>query len=233
MLGDEIVSNPFRDLLIDVLSGTGAYNREDLADILVDNFDPASFAQIIHNADAEPFKSIGLSDHNISILMSEFTHSLTMKLDRMVNAESTTIQLQRDGEEEFVPLKQLSVGEMCSAVLSLVLLERDRPLLIDQPEDDLDHEFVIDSVVASIRAIKATRQLITTTHNPNIPVIGDAELVIKVRKIAGGNRCEIQVSGGLEIPSVMAEVLMLDGGKDAFLLRHDRYLSTTEVVPVV
>ena len=58
-------------------------------------------------------------------------------------------------------------------------------------------------------------------------MIGDAELVIKVRKVAGGSRCEIQVSGGLEIPSVTAEVQMLDGGKDAFLLRHERYLSTT------
>jgi len=72
----------------------------------------------------------------------------------------------------------LSTGQKCTAILPILLLESDRPLLIDQPEDNLDNldnRFIFETVVDSIRKIKRRRQLIFVTHNPNIPVLGEAE----------------------------------------------------------
>ncbi|MFW5750942.1 MAG: AAA family ATPase, partial [Planctomycetota bacterium] len=71
----------------------------------------------------------------------------------------------------------LSTGQKCTAILPILLLDSDTPLLIDQPEDNLDNRFVFEAVVESVRRVKASRQLIFITHNPNIPVLGEAEQV--------------------------------------------------------
>ena len=64
-----------------------------------------------------------------------------------------------------------------SKILPILLLDSDRPLLIDQPEDNLDNGFVYETLLPIIRTVKTRRQLIFVTHNPNIPVLGDAERV--------------------------------------------------------
>jgi ABC-type lipoprotein export system ATPase subunit len=56
------------------------------------------------------------------------------------------------------------------------------PLIIDQPEDDLDNAFIFSSVVATLRSIKERRQVILVTHNANIAVLGDSELILPMRR---------------------------------------------------
>ena len=63
-------------------------------------------------------------------------------------------------------------------MLSLILLENPAPLLIDQPEDDLDNHFIFDQIVTTLRKEKEKRQFLIATHNANIPVSGDAELIM-------------------------------------------------------
>jgi len=71
----------------------------------------------------------------------------------------------------------LSTGQKCTTILPILLLESESPLLIDQPEDNLDNRFIYETVVKSVSEMKAKRQLLFVTHNPNIPVLGDAEKV--------------------------------------------------------
>jgi len=79
----------------------------------------------------------------------------------------------RDGEQ-WKDSKELSTGQKCTVILPILLLESEKPLLIDQPEDNLDNRYVSAKVVSTINAVKQQRQLILVTHNPNIPVLGDA-----------------------------------------------------------
>ena len=72
------------------------------------------------------------------------------------------------------------------------------------------HAFIINSIVEGIRTAKPSRQIIAATHNPNIPVLGDAEMVFRVARQAGDDICRVRISGGLELPEVTAEVQSLE-----------------------
>src|ERR1700680_4097901 len=77
---------------------------------------------------------------------------------------------------------QLSLGQQQSVLLSIHLFSKSNdPLVIDQPEDNLDSEFIYKTCVRSLRKVKETRQVILVTHNANIAVLGDAELIVPLR----------------------------------------------------
>jgi ABC-type lipoprotein export system ATPase subunit len=132
--------------------------------------------------------------------------------------------LKRANEANYSTLDELSYGERCSAILGIALLSKGKPLIIDQPEDELDHEFITKDIVSGIKSIKGERQIIVASHNPNIPALGDAELVIRVVKQPGKARCTILEEGSLEEESITRHVLELDGGPDAFDLRRRKYM---------
>ncbi|MCF7676409.1 MAG: hypothetical protein K9N23_13720 [Akkermansiaceae bacterium] len=118
----------------------------------------------------------------------------------------------------------LSASQKCAAILPILLLEGNAPLIIDQPEDNLDNRFVHETVVSALKAVKSTRQVILVTHNPGIPVLGEASRVIVMQSdgLGGGVKKSDSVNGcGAEI------VTLLDGGQDAFDLRSSRQTRKT------
>ena len=167
-------------------------------------------------------ETAGLASGDANRLLA-ISEQLRLRVERVATPALPSIRLRREGESDYSGLHALSVGEKCSAILSVALLNRGKPLVIDQPEDDLDYAFVTQSIVESIRTVKQGRQVISATHNPNIPVLGDAELVLRVARRPGQDFCEIRVAGGLEVPAVTAEVQQLEGGEDAFERRRQRY----------
>jgi len=129
---------------------------------------------------------------------------------------------------EYRPLKPpagqpgLSTGQKCTVILSLILVERHAPLIIDQPEDDLDNEFVYREVVQTLRREKERRQFIVATHNANIPVAGDAELIIALQ--ADEDHGWIEHLGSIDDPNMRKPVEdILEGGKEAFEVRQRKY----------
>lgn len=114
----------------------------------------------------------------------------------------------------------LSTGQKCTTILPILLLDSDRPLLIDQPEDNLDNAFIYETVVRNIGEVKSRRQLIFVTHNPNIPVLGDAERVFVTE--SDGQRGRVRTSGDVEAVKRDIEQI-LEGGAEAFLERKRRY----------
>jgi len=114
----------------------------------------------------------------------------------------------------------LSTGQKCTTILPILLLDSDRPLLIDQPEDNLDNAFIYETVVRNIGAVKAKRQLIFVTHNPNIPVLGDAECVFVTE--SDGQHGRLRTHGDVEKAKLEIEQI-LEGGAEAFLERKRRY----------
>lgn len=117
---------------------------------------------------------------------------------------------------------RLSDGQRNTAVLALLLADGDEPVLIDQPEDELDASFIYDQLVPMLRGMKDHRQLIIVTHNPNIPVNADAELVVALETRDG--RGEIREAGGLDCREVTEAVLdIMEGSRAAFQKRREKY----------
>lgn len=114
-----------------------------------------------------------------------------------------------------------SAGQRTAAMLSLMLLLDDCPLIIDQPEEDLDTKRITDLVVTELRRFKNKQQVIVVTHNPNIPVNGAAENIIQMHFENG--QIYKQVSGALQKSGVREAVCnVMEGGKDALDRRYFR-----------
>lgn len=128
----------------------------------------------------------------------------------------------RDGN--FKPLAIASAGQKTTAVLSFILSFGDNPLILDQPEDDLDNRLVYDLIVDKISKIKENRQVIIVTHNANIPVNGDAEYIVSMS--SDGHNLKIQAEGTVEKIDVKKEICeVMEGGVEAFNTRAKRYSS--------
>ncbi len=96
----------------------------------------------------------------------------------LASTTEVSLNVAADGQsEEWKILDDLSKGQKATALLLLLLLQSTSPLIVDQPEDDLDNRFVTSGVVPRIRISKRNRQFLFATHNANIPVLGDAELI--------------------------------------------------------
>jgi ABC-type lipoprotein export system ATPase subunit len=122
----------------------------------------------------------------------------------------------------------LSVGQKCTAILALLLALDTTPAVIDQPEDEIDNEFTYREMVPLLRRVKERRQLIVVTHDPNIPVNGDAELIYSLAAVDGrGAVKQIErqdAVGSLDEPHVRAAVEeIMEGSEQAFLRRHAKY----------
>ncbi len=227
--GNVLVDLSSRDtsLFIDAvdirLQGSGMQYREAQVSLACESFTPAEFVAIIRGASIDQLTKIGITENNASRMKGSLTEEVLYQIERVDVPPLPSIRIRREGQTEHTDLSSLSVGEKCSAILSIALLSKGKPLVIDQPEDDLNHAFIINSIVEGIRTAKPSRQIIAATHNPNIPVLGDAEMVFRVARQAGDDICQVRISGGLDLPQVMAEVQSLEGGADAFERRRQRY----------
>lgn len=122
---------------------------------------------------------------------------------------------------KFDDLEKGSAGQKAAAILAFLLSHGSEPLIIDQPEDDLDNALIYDLIVKQIHKNKNSRQLIIVTHNPNIVVNGDSELV-HVLKFEKG-QVQIDQQGGLEEASIREAICtIMEGGRQAFDKRYKR-----------
>ena len=117
----------------------------------------------------------------------------------------------------------LSMGQQQAIFLTILLHSgQNTPLIIDQPEDNLDSEFIYKTVVTTLRKIKEQRQVIVVTHNANIAVLGDAELIIPLR--SSNDRTVIKDRGSIDrAKTKVITCTILEGGETAFQHRKDLY----------
>ena len=118
---------------------------------------------------------------------------------------------------------KLSLGQQQSVLLALMLAsDSTSPLLIDQPEDNLDSEFIFHSLVPVLRAAKERRQIIVVTHNPNIAVLGDAEQIVALKST--NDKSMIVARGSIdEINTKQTVCQILEGAEEAFKSRAKMY----------
>lgn len=161
-------------------------------------------------------------------IYSSLTDSKISALLSAVSRDQIILTYVDDGNQ--IPFSKASPGQQASALLELLLRQEAGPLMIDQPEDDLDNK-VLMSIVQLIRTSKNRRQLIFTTHNPNILVNGDADKVIALKSrgespmaAVESPRISIKHDGVIETPDIRETIThIMEGGKAAFDLRSRKY----------
>ena len=118
-------------------------------------------------------------------------------------------------------IQQGSPGQKTAALLAFILSYGNEPLLLDQPEDDLDNKLISDLIVRQLRRIKSKRQVIVVTHNANIVVNGDAEMVLPLEAVDG--QTEVQHPASIQQRNIREHICnVLEGGERAFEQRYKR-----------
>lgn len=217
-----------RHLLVDFLSvcSMEGVGPKRLAWVLEGDFSPANLAATIRQGEAELTVDFGITDTVVRALRRLPEHKL-LELEELVIPDTMAIELNvTHGEQDamFRPIEGLSTGQQCTAVLHLLLLDNQDPLILDQPEDNLDNAFIAERIVSELRRAKLSRQFLFATHNANIPVFGDAEWIGVLSVEDNKGQILPQQQGAIDVPEVQTLAAdILEGGKSAFNQRREKY----------
>jgi len=168
--------------------------------------------------------SCGLTDGDLNKLSEKLTPEAWLELLLTSLGDNTSFEYKTK-EGEYIPFEHASAGQQATALLFTLLNQPGPPLIIDQPEDDLDNQIIFD-IVKRIWDAKTRRQIIFTSHNANLVVNGDAELVVCCDyRIAGDySRGRISHEGAIDMPEIRDTIkTIMEGGEKAFKLRLDKY----------
>lgn len=144
------------------------------------------------------------------------------ELTLLIPEDEIGVKYKPNGSSSFRVLTNASAGQKTSAILTFLLSFGENPLLLDQPEDDLDNHLIYDLIVERLKRTKERRQIVVVSHNANIPVNGDSEWVICMDSEASG--ISLLCSGAVEDGAVKREICdVMEGGENAFKLRARRY----------
>lgn len=162
------------------------------------------FDKVLHKTDPEQLDRLALYTPNDSVLIE-----------------------YRDASGKWKGLAQGSPGQQAAALLAFILRQGEEPIILDQPEDDLDNTIVYELLVKTLREVKAKRQVIVVTHNPNIVVHADAEYVLSLG--AWNGQTHVVCHGGLQDQEVRQEICrVMEGGEEAFRKRYHRIVPREE-----
>lgn len=184
---------------------------------------PSELVALVQRQDIATLqKQTGINDNQAEKVMATLADmEALLRIETVDLVDLPRIELH-DGNDWKDSLS-LSTGQKCTTILPILLQESENPLLVDQPEDNLDNRFIYDTVVESLLRVKTCRQLILITHNPNIPVLGDAAGVFVLT--SDGAKAWLLNHGNVD--NCKPEIInLLEGGEEAFAQRRQRYACT-------
>lgn len=124
-----------------------------------------------------------------------------------------------------IPFEEASAGQQATALLNILLNQDGFPLIIDQPEDDIDNR-AIEKIIKNLWRSKKKRQIIISSHNANLVVNGDSELVIccDYNETSEQTKGHIKYEGSIDKQEIRNEITsIMEGGERAFKLRKEKY----------
>jgi len=191
-----------------------------------EGFSPVEFAKHVKEGYEKLAGRFGITEATAQTLCRSIAEEELFNIEVFNIPTKATIKLNLGSKAnpKYKEINDLSVGQKCTALLTLILLENPFPLIIDQPEDDLDNTFIVEDIVNKLRKEKERRQFIMATHNANLPVLGDAELIVALT--ANANNAEIGEGnfGSIDEESIKEVVKnILEGGRQAFDTRKEKY----------
>jgi len=207
--------------LTELMAGSRIRMQGNIAEEIASTILPNELLELIEAGDAQRLatllqRDIGQATRALAYLRD---HAELYDLEGEWTDDTLEITMFDNGVPKSV--EELSDGQKATALLPLILRDSSGPLIIDQPEDDLDNSFIYQSLIKSILKLKTDRQLIFVTHNANIPVLGDAETVV-VMDMETPKRAAQPHIGNLD-ESKRDILKLLEGGKEAFALREQVY----------
>jgi hypothetical protein len=178
--------------------------------------------QDIHTIAAGKEPTQPVADRRFAAHLAKLPAEVMDRLDVWFPEDALDVQYSASGgKEQFRPINEGSPGQKTAALLAFLMSYGDEPLILDQPEDDLDNHLIFDLIVTQLREVKSRRQVIVVTHNPNIVVNGDAELVVALK--AQNGRTITESIGSLQEKKVRSTICdVMEGGKEAFTKRYER-----------
>ena len=186
--------------------------------------DVASKIRLLQSGEID---SWGGRDRRFDSALERATPEMIDRLALYSPKDSVQVEFRDDKNSDWRSLSQGSPGQQTAALLAFVLGFGSEPIILDQPEDDLDSALIYDLLVKRFKDRKRQRQVIVVTHNPNIVVHGDAEMVVSLDFHKG--RTVIKRQGGIQQPEVRDEICrVMEGGQEAFRTRYRRIMPRGE-----
>ena len=210
-------TSKYKEWLTTAMRGSGLQYRTIVAR-MVDRLPPRELSELIRASDHSGLaNALDIDDARAGkCLLQLADHARHVELAPV--DDRPKIEL-KDGVD-YKAAHSLSTGQKCTTILPILLMQSVNPLVVDQPEDNLDNAFIYEVVVAAIRAASTRRQLLFATHNPNIPVLGDAETVLVLQST--GRLASLAAGGTVDEVKDHIETI-LEGGREAFMRRKERY----------
>lgn len=210
----------FAAAVADALRGSGLQYNE-LSSTLAAHISPRELLEAADSNDSDLIvDATGITKERALRVLGHLRETDLGALATVAVEDTVTFQLL-DGPE-YKSIGELSTGQRCTVVLPLVLLHTDRVLVVDQPEDHIDNAFITDTLIVSVLARDRDSQLIFSTHNANIPVLGNADRVIQLG--SDGRRGFSVLAASLDDPSVVTAITtIMEGGSEAFRRRASFY----------
>lgn len=215
------------------------WNPLDLADVFLKNMTKELSGEIKKIGDDGSEKkqaidqttSVSIVNQNCPFQEIESPKITRITKDRLERVFK--IQEVRYDDEFYITLNGKSIqhcspGQRCSAMLPIVTLTSEAPIVIDQPEDNLDNRLVSKAIFKILAKLKESRQIIIATHNPNIPVSGDAEQVLVL-----DSEGSVKTFGSIDSDPIVQDIIdLLEGGKEAFERRRRKYQKHLDQEPL-
>jgi ABC-type lipoprotein export system ATPase subunit len=219
-ISQDAATGEYASAIASALRGSGLH-YSNLAPMLASKLAPRELVEAIERNDAALIASIGaISEERARRLVD---HMRAGGCEEVLAAlvEDAVEFLLLDGKE-YKPTESLSTGQRCTVVLPILLTHHERMLVVDEPEAHLDNAFIVGTVIQALRTRSRLGQLIFATHNANIPVLGDAQLVVLLG--SSGVRGFVRHSGPLEDQQIVEAITaVMEGGREAFRIRADFY----------
>lgn len=213
-------SKVFAAAVLEALRGSGL-RYGDAVEAIANNISPRALLEAVDNFDT-------LLIEDAANITSDRASRLLSHLKSCDLGEICTINIEDDASlqlldgTDYKDISELSTGQRCTVVLPLILSHMNRMLIVDQPEDHIDNAFIAETLIKVILSRGEQGQTIFSTHNPNIPVLGDADLVLHLG--SDGRRGFRLSSGPLdEVSIVNAISTVMEGGAKAFSQRARFY----------
>lgn len=208
---------------------TGAANPETAFGSLLANLEALATFQPSEagsgkRPDAPALSAAGFTSGDLDRVASRLSPSEWLELS-LVQIKNEPIFEYRSKENQYIPFRNASAGQQATALLKTLLNEQGPPLIVDQPEEDLDNP-VITEIVEQIWEAKKKRQIIFASHNANLVVNGDAELVVwcDYRKAGDQSGGKIAGEGAIDVHDVREAIKrIMEGGEHAFRARREKY----------
>jgi DNA repair ATPase RecN len=218
------IIDEFKQCVLDTMQGT--YLQEDTAEALCPQTTPQNLASLIAKGAVKQVGEIPAIGPTWARQICQRFAPLDKRhaLETIWKPPIPIIKVRTKGVgSKQISINQLSDGQKHTILLTIAMLaESNLPLVIDQPEDDLDNAFIFDSLVSTLRSIKERRQVIVVTHNANIAVLGDSELIHSMKRI--GDKGTVTDRGSIDRGETKKAVQgILEGGELAFRRRKEIY----------